>query len=618
MAANAPQHEPWSAEEDRAILRLVSEVGPRWTLISQSLQGRSDSSVRNRFVRLTNPVEEKVRDRAAELPWTAEDDELLRQGILKHGFKWRAIIRELLPSRTCNAVRNRFQRHLARTEATSSNTPIQQAAAQATARSEARESRGAIWATQLKSGYLPPATSTDALTQAAAIVEKVEQAQQRQQQQQQEEEQQQEQRRASYILQDAGAAMAQPSGAVLACQPGVVFTETHPNAAPPGAVTSAPAQMPPQLQQQAQGKQVAEQHPQAQQYPVQPVQPVQLAQSSTVPLTLTHASHCVGGTPSCASLPMTGVTLYVPGQQQQQAQQPTPPPVPFVTYAQPQPAPQQYHQQQYPSQQYPPPPPPLQQQQQQHYQQKHHHQKLEEATEQAGQPQGQQGQQGQQGKQGHQGLQGQEPEQPEQQQQHVSVSLGMVPGRAGAHCLPTDLHDTVGAVFTTHLVPTEQGMRVMQETRQAEQQAEQQAMQQQAQTTAIGPAADLNDIASQASYIAAQFEEQQEKREKEAMQQALGAAAHGLSVGASEISLAALPLIALGMGGAGRAALFEHGLLLHSMRSAQADGPKTQQDSSSSRELVRSSASDSPPGGAAGSSSMLGKRPHDWERQGVC
>ena len=165
-------------------------------------------------------------------------------------------------------------------------------------------------------------------------------------------------------------------------------------------------------------------------------------------------------------------------------------------------------------------------------------------------------------------------------------------------------------------------MRVMQETRQAEQQAEQQAMQQQAQTTAIGPAADLNDIASQASYIAAQFEEQQEKREKQAMQQALGAAAHGLSVGASEISLAALPLIALGMGGAGRAALFEHGLLLHSMRSAQADGPKsgttlTQQDGSSSR-LGRSSASDAPPGGAAGSSSMLGKRPHDWERQGVC
>ena len=47
-------------------------------------------------------------------------------------------------------------------------------------------------------------------------------------------------------------------------------------------------------------------------------------------------------------------------------------------------------------------------------------------------------------------------------------------------------------------------------------------MQQQAQTTAIGPAADLNDIASQASYIAAQFEEQQEKRDRmEAEQEAL-------------------------------------------------------------------------------------------------
>ena len=147
-------------------------------------------------------------------------------------------------------------------------------------------------------------------------------------------------------------------------------------------------------------------------------------------------------------------------------------------------------------------------------------------------------------------------------------------------------------------------------------------MQQQAQTTAIGPAADLNDIASRHRTSRRSSRSSRRSERSRRCRQALGAAAHGLSVGASEISLAALPLIALGMGGAGRAALFEHGLLLHSMRSAQADGPKsgttlTQQDGSSSR-LGRSSASDAPPGGAARSSSMLGKRPHDWERQGVC
>ena len=74
-------------EEDRRIIELVHQYGPKWTVIAQQLDaGRSDSSVRNRYVRLHAPEkEEKVRDRASELPWTAEDDEALRLGIVKHG-----------------------------------------------------------------------------------------------------------------------------------------------------------------------------------------------------------------------------------------------------------------------------------------------------------------------------------------------------------------------------------------------------------------------------------------------------------------------------------------------------------------------------------------------------
>ena len=97
------------------IMNLVEMHGPKWTLIAQSLAtGRSDSSVRNRHNRLMNPSQEesKVRDRASELPWTNADDEKLRVGIARYGFKWRTIIRDLLPERTCHAVRNRFQRHL--------------------------------------------------------------------------------------------------------------------------------------------------------------------------------------------------------------------------------------------------------------------------------------------------------------------------------------------------------------------------------------------------------------------------------------------------------------------------------------------------------------------------
>ena len=114
VPATASSTAPWSAAEDALIVQLVESHGPKWTLIAQKLAtGRSDSSVRNRFNRLTAPAqEEKVRDRASELPWTTADDEALRVGIARHGFKWRTIIRELLPERTCHAVRNRFQRHL--------------------------------------------------------------------------------------------------------------------------------------------------------------------------------------------------------------------------------------------------------------------------------------------------------------------------------------------------------------------------------------------------------------------------------------------------------------------------------------------------------------------------
>ena len=104
-ASSASSTAPWTADEDALIVQLVETHGPKWTLIAEKLAtSRSDSSVRNRFTRLTSPAqEEKARDRASELPWTTADDEALRVGIARHGFKWRTIIRELLPERTCHA-----------------------------------------------------------------------------------------------------------------------------------------------------------------------------------------------------------------------------------------------------------------------------------------------------------------------------------------------------------------------------------------------------------------------------------------------------------------------------------------------------------------------------------
>ena len=42
----------WQPEEDRRIIELLSEFGPRWSVIVDHLPGRTISSVRNRWLRI--------------------------------------------------------------------------------------------------------------------------------------------------------------------------------------------------------------------------------------------------------------------------------------------------------------------------------------------------------------------------------------------------------------------------------------------------------------------------------------------------------------------------------------------------------------------------------------
>lgn len=98
---------PWHHEEDKLLKFLVQSYGAKnWSAVAAHMRGRTGKQVRERWVNQLDPSLKKKN-------WSAWEDRTILYQHEKLGNKWSTISR-LLPGRTDNAIKNRYNSTLTR------------------------------------------------------------------------------------------------------------------------------------------------------------------------------------------------------------------------------------------------------------------------------------------------------------------------------------------------------------------------------------------------------------------------------------------------------------------------------------------------------------------------
>lgn len=96
----------WTTDEDALLRRLAGASPENWNVISTALPGRTGKQCRERWL---NHLRPDIRKGG----WTQAEDSLIIREQARRGNRWSDIAR-LLPGRSDNAVKNRYNATLKR------------------------------------------------------------------------------------------------------------------------------------------------------------------------------------------------------------------------------------------------------------------------------------------------------------------------------------------------------------------------------------------------------------------------------------------------------------------------------------------------------------------------